>query len=323
MSGDDWRPSADLEVLRLRARMLRETRDYFAEQGVMEVETPALARATVTDVHLASLATRVAGSGDYYLQTSPEYAMKRLLAAGSGDIFQIARVFRDGERGTLHNPEFTIIEWYRIGFDADALMDDVARLITRLVSPHRALRPAERQTYRSAFRSIAGVDPLVCDPEQLRACLREHGVALPVPPPQEPDDCLDLLMSTLVSPRLGSGRLTFIHDYPASQAALARVRVEDPRVAERFELYLDGVELANGFHELSNPSEQRERFNRDLAQRRLRALPTPPLDERLLAALTAGLPDCSGVAVGFDRVVMAAARVRGIDQAIAFPADRA
>jgi lysyl-tRNA synthetase class 2 len=130
-------------------------------------------------------------------------------------------------------------------------------------------------------------------------------------------------MSTLVSPRLGSGRLTFIHDYPASQAALARVRVEDPRVAERFELYLDGVELANGFHELSNPSEQRERFNRDLAQRRLRALPTPPLDERLLAALTAGLPDCSGVAVGFDRVVMAAARVRGIDQAIAFPADRA
>jgi lysyl-tRNA synthetase class 2 len=323
MSGDDWRPSADLEVLRLRARMLRETRNYFAEQGVMEVETPALARATVTDVHLASLATRVAGVGDFYLQTSPEYAMKRLLAAGSGDIFQVARVFRDGERGTLHNPEFTIVEWYRMGFDADALMDDVTRLITRLVAPHRPLGPAERQTYRSAVRSIAGVDPLVCSSEQLRACLREHGVALPVPPPQDLDDCLDLLMSTFVGPRLGSGRLTFIHDYPASQAALARVRVEEPRVAERFELYLDGIELANGFHELSNPTEQRERFNRDLVQRRARALPTLPLDERLLAALTAGLPDCSGVAVGFDRVVMAAAGVRGIDQVIAFPADRA
>lgn len=323
MSTDDWRPSADVAALRLRARMLRETRDYFAEQEVMEVETPILARATVTDVHLASLATCLAGSGDYYLQTSPEFAMKRLLAAGSGDIYQIARVFRDGERGSLHNPEFTLIEWYRTGFDANALMDDVTRLITRLVSPHRSLAAPQRLTYRAAVRSIAGVDPLACSPEELHACLREHGVPLPVPAPPERDDCLDLLMSTVVGPRLGAGRLTFIQDYPASQAALARLKADDPAVAERFELYLDGVELANGFHELGDAAEQRRRFEHDLAQRRARALREPPPDERLLAALAAGLPDCAGVAVGFDRVLMGATGARSIAQVIAFPSDRA
>ena len=323
MSAADWRPSATLEVLRLRAHMLDETRAYFAEQGVMEVETPVLAHATVTDAHLASLATQVAGSGDYYLQTSPEYAMKRLLAAGSGDIYQIARVFRDAERGALHNPEFTLIEWYRVGFDAEDLINDVTRLITRLLEPHRSLEPPQRMTYRSAVRSTAGIDPLACGVGDLHGCLREHGVPLPAPPPEERDDCLDLLMTTVVGPRLGSGRLTFIQDYPATQAALARVKADDPAVAERFELYLDGVELANGFHELSDAAEQRRRFEHERARRRARGLNTPPLDERLLAALAAGLPDCAGVAVGFDRVVMAAAGARRIEQVIAFPADRA
>jgi lysyl-tRNA synthetase class 2 len=323
MSARDWRPSADLATLRARAQMLRETRAHFAEQGVMEVETPILAHATVTDVHLASLSTRVAGSGDYYLQTSPEYAMKRLLAAGAGDIYQIARVFRDGERGGLHNPEFTLIEWYRTGFDADRLMDDVTRLITRLVTLHRALAAPERLTYRSAVRSIAGIDPLSSDLAELQACLREHGVSLPVPAPGERDEYLDLLMSTIVGPRLGAGHLTFIHDYPVSQAALARIKASDPTVAERFELYLDGIELANGFHELCDATEQRARFERDLAQRRARGQPAPPLDERLLAALTAGLPDCAGVAVGLDRVLMGALGRRRLDQVIAFPIDRA
>jgi lysyl-tRNA synthetase class 2 len=178
----------------MRAQMLRETRAYFAAQGVMEVETPILGRATVTDVHLESLATRVTGSGDYYLQTSPEYAMKRLLAAGAGDIYQVARVFRDGERGTLHNPEFTLIEWYRIGFDTERMMDDVAALIARLVSPHRALRATERLSYRDAVRSLAGIDPLVASAADLRACLQANGVAVPVPASEERDDCLDLLM---------------------------------------------------------------------------------------------------------------------------------
>ncbi len=323
MSTRDWRPSAELDALRLRATMLREARDYFAEHGIMEVETPVLAHATVTDIHLASLSTRVAGHGDYYLQTSPEYAMKRLLAAGSGDIYQVSRVFRDGERGALHNPEFTLIEWYRIGFGADALMDDVARLLTRLLSPHCSLRPPERLAYREAVRAITGLDPLTASNHVVFDILREHGVPLPSQLPQERDDCLDLLMSTLVGPRLGAGRLTFVYDYPASQAALARVRPDDPAVAERFEVYLDGVELANGFHELADAAEQRLRFERDLAARRARHLETPPIDERLLAALAAGLPDCSGVAVGFDRVVMRAAGVLDIDRVIAFPADRA
>jgi lysyl-tRNA synthetase class 2 len=323
MTTSDWRPSAALEVLRMRAQMLRETRAYFAAQGVMEVETPILGRATVTDVHLESLATRVTGSGDYYLQTSPEYSMTRLLAAGAGDIYQVAQVFRDGERGTLHNPEFTLIEWYRIGFDTERMMDDVAALIARLVSPHRALRATERLSYRDAVRSLAGIDPLVASAADLRACLQANGVAVPVPASEERDDCLDLLMSTVVGPRLGSGGPTFIHDYPVSQAALARVKPSDPAVAERFELYLDGIELANGFHELCDAGEQRARFERDLAQRRMRGRGEPPVDERLLAALEAGLPDCSGVAVGFDRVVIAASGARSIDGVIAFPADRA
>lgn len=319
----DWRPSADLGALRLRATMLREAREYFARRGVMEVETPVLARATVTDVHLASLRTRVASHGDYYLQTSPEYAMKRLLAAGSGDIYQISRAFRDGERGALHNPEFTLVEWYRVGCNADALMDDVAGLLAVLLAPRCALRQAERLSYRDAVRTVAGVDPLSAEVPELLACVRRHGVALPEPAPRERDGCLDLLMSTVVGPALGAGCLTFVYDYPASQAALARIKPDDPGVAERFEVYLDGIELANGFHELADAVEQRSRFERDLALRRERGLWTPPVDARLLAALEAGLPDCSGVALGFDRVVMKAAGKARIDEVIAFPAERA
>lgn len=323
MNSPEWRPSADMAALELRAAMLREVREYFAREGVMEVETPVLARATVTDVHLASLRTRVAGHGDYYLQTSPEYAMKRLLAAGAGDIYQVSRVFRDGERGSLHNPEFTLVEWYRVGFDVEALMTDVARLMTQLLSPYCPLRPPERLTYRHAVRTVADVDPISGHIDELLECLRKHAVPLPSQLAQERDGCLDLLMSTVVGPRLGAGGLTFVYDYPAGQAALARVRADDPSVAERFEVYLDGIELANGFHELADASEQRLRFEQDLASRREHRLETPPLDERLLAALSAGLPDCSGVAMGFDRLVMRAAGVREIDRVIAFPADRA
>jgi lysyl-tRNA synthetase class 2 len=185
------------------------------------------------------------------------------------------------------------------------------------------LAAPERLTYRAVVRSIAGIDPSTSSPADLCACLHENGVALPVPAPGTRDECLDLLMSTVVGPRLGSGRLTFIHEYPVSQAALARIKTSDPTVAERFELYLDGIELANGFHELCDAGEQRTRFEGDLAQRRARGQEEPALDERLLAALEAGLPDCSGVAVGFDRLVMAALGARGIDAVIAFPVDRA
>ncbi len=287
----------------------------------MEVQTPVLSSATVTDVHLASLQTNIAGRGRFFLQTSPEYAMKRLLAAGSGDIYQIARAFRDGERGTLHNPEFTLIEWYRVGFDAAALMADAAALLMSLLEELR-LGEAEHLSYRQAFLDQAGIDPLTATVPVLLDCLQAHGVPLPAQPPTERDLCLDLLMSMVVGPKLGAGRLTFVHSYPATQAALARLDARDPRVAARFEIYLKGIELANGFHELADAGEQRRRFERDVDLRRARGLQTAPIDERLLAALAAGLPDCSGVAVGFDRVAMIAAGARSLDAVLAFPVER-
>jgi elongation factor P--(R)-beta-lysine ligase len=318
----DWQPSATLKNLRLRADLLRRAREYFATQGVMEVETPVLSHAAVTDVHLHSLRTHIGGQGEFFLQTSPEYAMKRLLAAGSGDIYQIARVFRDDERGGLHNPEFTLIEWYRIGFDAPQLMKDAARLLEILLAERR-LAEVQHLTYREAFMKEAGVDPLAAPIAALLDCARMHSVALPPLASLDRDGYLDLLMATVVGPRLGADRLTFVYEYPATQAALARLKPGNTDVAERFEIYLDGIELANGFHELGDAQEQRKRFEQDNVLRRQRGLVELPIDERLLAALAAGLPECSGVAVGFDRVVMLAAGSRSLDEAWAFPVERA
>ena len=323
MSRLEWKPSANLRTLQLRASLLEIVRDYFRTSGVMEVETPVLARTTVTDVHLQSLRTRVAGQGEFYLQTSPEYAMKRLLATGAGDIYQIARVFRDGEYGALHSPEFTLIEWYRRGFDSMALMRDTAQLLDRLLAPHRTLRAPDWLTYGEAMRLHAGVDSTSANFGELKACLDSHKVPLPRGMTSDRDAYLDLILSTVVSPQLGRGGLTFLHEYPASQAALARLKASDPSVAERFEIYLEGIELANGFHELADAAEQRARFEADLKLRRSRALHAPPLDERLLQALSFGLPDCSGVALGFDRVVMLAGGADKIEQVIAFSVERA
>jgi lysyl-tRNA synthetase class 2 len=300
--------------------MLAAARAHFASRGVLEVETPALSRAAVSDVHLASVPAEVAGLGRMYLQTSPEYAMKRLLAAGVGDCYQVCRVYRDGESGRWHNPEFTMIEWYRLGLDADGLMDDVETLVRAMLAPHRPLGPFERVPYREALRRTAGLDPACASAADVAAALTRHGVAAPS---AGRDELLDLLVSTVAGPALGRGRGTFVHAYPASQAALARLDPQDPTVAERFELYLDGVELANGFHELADAKEQRARFAADLVERTRRGLPAPPLDERFLAALEAGLPDCSGVALGFDRLVMAALGLGSIEEAMAFTADRA
>lgn len=314
----DWRPSARLENLRLRATLLGRVRDYFARQGVLEVETPVLSRAAVTDVHLASLHTSVSGHGEFHLQTSPEYAMKRLLTVGCGDIYQIARVFRDGERGPLHNPEFTLVEWYRLGVDAAGLMGDAERLLGELLAGRR-LQPAEFLTYREAVLRHADVDPLAAPVPALMESLSSQGIPLPAGQSEDRDFWLDLLMSTVVGPKLGANKLTFIHEYPASQAALARLKPGDPAVAERFEIYLEGIELANGFHELADAREQRKRFETDLQARRIRGLEEPPIDERLLEALEAGLPECSGIALGFDRVVMLAAGAQHIDEVLAFP----
>ena len=319
MDMSDWRPTADLAVLETRARMLRAAREYFAATLALEVETPILSAAAVTDVHLSSIRATALGKQGF-LQTSPEYAMKRLLAAGAGDIWQICKVFRDGECGRWHNVEFTMIEWYRLGSDHHELMSDVERLINTMLPPSKQFDRAERLTYAEAVLLHAGVDPFNDPPAVLVARMENEGIDVPPGLHRDRDACLDLLMSTLVGPKLGMDRLTFVYDYPASQAALARVRGE---VASRFEAYLHGIELANGFHELGNALEQRERFERDLAARALRGLPALPIDERFLASLAHGLPECSGVALGFDRLVMCATDAKHLNEVLAFPFERA
>ena len=316
---EPWRPTASIATLEVRARMLRAAREYFAATRALEVETPTLSAAAVTDVHLASIAAR-ASRKNRYLCTSPEYPMKRLLAAGCGDIWQICRGYRDGESGRWHNPEFTLFEWYRLGIDHHALMNDVERLVNAILPPARQFDRSERLTYREAVQLHAGVDAFDDALPVLLARLESAQVEVPHFIREDRDGCLDLIMSVLVGPQLGHDRLCFIYDYPASQAALARTR---GRVASRFEAYLDGIELANGFHELADAAEQRSRFTHDLEERTARRLPAVPVDERFLAALAHGLPECSGVALGFDRLVMCAVGAKHIDEVLAFPFDRA
>lgn len=325
----DWRPAAKLETLHTRARMLQSTRAFFSARDVLEVETPILSSAATTDVHLHSLATVYRGPGApqgrvQYLHTSPEFPMKRLLAAGSSAIYQICKVFRQGEAGRMHNPEFTLLEWYRPHYDLIALMDEVEDFLTTVLGEHISVQRAERITYAHAVHMYSGIDAHVATAPQLRVRLEELGVP-PVPGLNEHDRdaWLDLLMSHVVQPQLGQGRPTFVYDYPASQAALARVRPGTPAVAERFELFVNGVELANGFHELTDAEEQRLRFDQDRARRKGTGLRDVPLDERFLAALASGMPPCSGVALGFDRLVMLAVGARSIDDVLAFPIERA
>lgn len=317
---EDWKPTASWEKLRLRARLLARIRAFFGTRGVVEVETPVLSAATVTDPQLSSMSCLYEGPGapdgrKLFLQTSPEYAMKRLLAAGSGPIYQISKAFRNGEMGRYHNPEFTILEWYRPGFDHHALMDEVdAFLDVTLGAP-----PAERLTYGEVFRRYVGVDPYGAGPGTLGRRARELGLE------EMPgtDEQLDLLMTHSVEPHLGRARPTFLYDFPPSKASLARVRQGNPPVAERFEVYFEGVELANGFHELTDVTEQRRRFEADLERRRLVGREEVGIDERVLAALAAGLPSSAGVALGVDRLVMLAAGAGNLSEVIAFPVDRA
>jgi lysyl-tRNA synthetase class 2 len=296
--------------------MLAAVRGFFARRGVLEVETPILSAAAVSDPQIESLSTQVAGAGKFYLHTSPEYAMKRLLAAGSGDIYQICKVFRDGERGRWHNPEFTLIEWYRLNMDDAQLMTEVETLIGEVLAPYRTHKPAERLSYAAAMQRHAGVDAHGAADSELTAAAQRHGIVCQAE--LDRDAKLDLLMGLVVGPRLGLDRPCFVCDYPASQAALARLRPGRPPVAARFELYVDGVELANGFHELADAAVQRARFDADLELRRGRGQGRPPLDERLLAALAAGLPDCAGVAVGFDRLAAVALGAADLAEVMAF-----
>jgi lysyl-tRNA synthetase class 2 len=324
----DWRASATLERLRIRAALLARTRAFFAARQVLEVDTPIVVNTPVSDVHLHSATVQLqapardSAAPALYLHTSPEYAMKRLLACGAGDIYQICHVVRAFESGHLHNPEFVLIEWYRQGFTLVALMEEVEALVRMLLGEAAAGRVCERLSYREAFERVLGLDPLGASDAALAAAARPlqlKGEAAHL----GRDGLLELLMGTLVGPKLGLRSLTFVHGYPASQAALAQLSPADPRTAERFELYCEGIELANGFHELADASEQRARFTNDNAERARAGLPVAALDERLLAALAAGLPECAGVALGFERVLMLATGARHIDEVLAFPTARA
>ncbi len=318
MSGS-WRPGASFAALRLRAEVLARVRAFFAARGVLEVQTPLLGRATATDPHLASFAVEAGEGQRRWLQTSPELHMKRLLAAGSGPIYQITRAFRRGEVGRLHNPEFTILEWYRPGWDHHALMEEVDALLGEVLGTP----PGERRAWAEVFSEAVGVDPLTAGAGELAAAARDLLGAGAPDLGDDRDGWLQLLVATAVEPRLGRGRPTFVVGFPASQAALARLDPRDPRVAERFEVYVEGVELANGYHELTDPGEHRRRFAADLEARRARGLPEVPVDGALLAALEAGLPACAGVALGLDRLVMLAAGGDRLDAVLAFPWDRA
>lgn len=321
----NWRPAASLEVLRARASLLERLRAFFRQAGVLEVETPACSLHANTDPAIESLSAEYRGPGHpegsrLYLHTSPEFPMKRLLAADSGPIYQVCKVFRDGELGRLHNPEFTLLEWYRPGFDHHQLMDEVAELVCAVAK--REL-PKHKIRFGDLFAEHLGLDAHRAKATALRrVALRQK-----LPGVEDldlgRDGWLDLLLTHCIEPKLPTDSLTFVYDYPASQAALAKVRPDDPPVAERFELYLGGMELANGFHELSDATEQRLRFSHDQRRRRSCGQMVPPMDEHLLAALESGLPDCAGVALGLDRLLMWLIGARQISEVLSFPLDRA
>lgn len=311
-----WGPSCDLEALHRRAAMLVQIRAFFHDHGVLEVETPLLGTTIGSEPQIDFFPVRD-GSRTLYLQTSPEFAMKRLLAAGSGDIYQICKAFRRGEAGRFHNPEFTLLEWYRCGFDLSLLMDEVACLLTDLLG--QRVQGERRFTYDELFHlhlAISWDAPLA----QLvqRAAALDLGEAAAICG-EDRRLWLDFLFSHRIQPRLPWGQVVFVHDYPAPLAALARLKPDQPRLAERFEVFVNGVELGNGYRELTDPMEQVARFESEQALRKQAGLPVPPMDRRFLAALQAGLPECSGVALGLDRILMLMLGRETIAGVLAFP----
>lgn len=287
-----------MQAVRQRAELYSKIRDFFRQRQVLEVDTPLLSAAATTDPNIESL---MLAKPRLYLQTSPEFAMKRLLASGSGSIYQITKAFRGGESGRRHRPEFTMLEWYGVGFSYHQLMDEVADLYRELVTD----RPVKKVTYRELFMDQFNVDPHLVSVEELGALADTH-TGYRMDAQDDKDSLLDLLMSHLIEPQLGDGCLTFVYDYPASQCALAKVAADQQgqTVAQRFELYADGVELANGYQELTDWREQEQRFTADNVKRAQRGQQQLPPDRTLLGALQHGLPECAGVALGVDRLLM-------------------
>ena len=319
-----WQPTAPIANLLKRAKIVNEIRHFFADRGVLEVETPTMSQATVTDVHLRAFETQFTGPGaaqgiTLYLMTSPEYHMKRLLAAGSGPIYQVGRSYRNEEAGRYHNPEFTMLEWYRPHYDMYRLINEVDDLLQQTLE----CESAESLSYQQAFLRYLDIDPLTAEKDKLREVAAKLDVSNIADTEEDRDIILQLLFMVGVEPHIGLEKPTFIYHFPASQASLAEISSEDHRVAERFEVYYKGVELANGFRELTDATEQRQRFERDNRKRASMGLPEQPIDENLLAALEHGFPECAGVALGIDRLIMLALGAERISDVIAFPVDRA
>lgn len=318
-----WAPCASLQVLKARARILQCIRAFFCGRDYLEVETPLSSAAAATDIHLDSFQLDL-NQGRRYLNTSPEFHMKRLLAAGYGNIFQLCRVFREGESGTWHNPEFTLLEWYRLNCSADQMMDEIADLLQHILPPAQLAMQAERHSYQAVFQDFLQLDPLQDTTRTLYAKVQEvvDGKVMGLDP-EDRDAILDLLFATAIQNRLSRDRIIFIHDYPASQAALASLHPHDARVAQRFEVFINGIELGNGYVELTDVVEQRRRFEADLKRRSQLHKPAVPVDEYLLAAMTAGLPACAGMAIGVDRLCALATGQDNLQKSISFPWDRA
>lgn len=312
MDHADWQPAASVQALKARANLMRAVRAFFDARGVLEVHTPGLAAHAVTDEHIDAI--EVPGYG--WLQTSPEYHMKRLLAAGSGPIWQLAPAWRQGERGGRHNPEFSLLEWYRPGFDLDALIDECADLLGPLLNA-----PLHRVRFRELFQTVTGLDPLTAAPAALVARAGEAGA----PDGLDFRQAVDYLMAVAVEPAMDPAVITAVTDFPGWAAALAQTGTDTDGapIAQRFELYHRHLELANGYRELLDANEQARRFGEDNARRRAAGKPAMTADPYLLAALQAGLPPCSGVALGVERLQMLISGAARIDAVIAFPIDRA
>ena len=292
-----WQPSAAPVNLRARADLLTRIRQFFAARSILEVETPLLASAGVTDPALEPFVVQC-GAKSRYLQTSPEYAMKRLLAGGAPDIYQICKAFRAGEIGRRHNPEYTLLEWYRLDFDHYALLREVAELICSVTGADGW----QSWPYRTLFQHLLNIDPMIASDADLRSVAQQH--CGEIPPDLDRDELLDVLMSHVIEPAIAGWGLVFVLNYPVSQSSLARkIIAADVTVGARFEAYFNGFELANGYWEASDASDLRKRFEADNTLRKRRGLVERPIDEQLLAAMTAGMPDCAGVALGVDRLL--------------------
>ncbi|MDH5661105.1 MAG: EF-P lysine aminoacylase EpmA [Gammaproteobacteria bacterium] len=323
-----WQPTASLDMLKIRARLLNKLRSYFAEKDIIEVQTPVLSQAGNTEPSIETFVTQQHENSKNtiqpsFLNTSPEFAMKRLVAAGSGSIFQITPAFRKDEQGKRHNPEFTLLEWYRVDFDHHALMGEVNSLLRFVSEDFIKLERSQFFSYQDAMIKFANVDPFKASNQELKAATEEAGIEVIGMNDAPRDSWLDLLMSQVVEKKLPENCPVFIYDYPASQAALAKIRKGSPDVAERFELYVNGMELANGFHELSDYKEQAERFHLDQLKRKDNNQQGIPADNHLIEALKHGLPECAGVAIGLDRLLMVLTGTEHINEVLTFPFDRA